>query len=109
METEKRKDKMETKTKKFMIIGVAVALIIAILAPFIASTNPDGLESTAEKILNPGVSDEAIHSAPMPDYIIPSIGEDPISGSIAILIGVIMVFIIAYGIGYLLKNKKNNK
>ena len=44
----------------------------------------------------------------MPDYIIPALGEDPISGSIAIVIGVIIVFGLAYGLGYLLKKRNNN-
>jgi len=98
---------METKTKQFMIIGLIVAIIIAVLAPFLASSNPDGLESSAEKILLPGIGEKAIHESPMPDYIIPSLGEDPISGSIAIVIGVIIVFALAYGLGYLLKKRKN--
>jgi len=99
---------METKTKQLIIIGVIIAIVIAVLAPFLASTNPDGLESTAEKILNPGVEEEAAIESPMPDYIIPSLGEDnPISGAIAIVIGVIIVFGLAYGLGYVLK--KRNK
>jgi len=98
---------MEKKSKQLIIIGLVVAIIIAVLAPFLASSNPDGLESVTERILPQGVSDEAIHESPMPDYIIPSLGEDPISGSIAIVIGVIIVFALAYGLGYILK--KRNK
>ena len=97
---------METKTKNFMIIGLVIAIIIAVLAPFLASSNPDGLESAAEKIMNSGVEEGGAYESPMPDYIIPSLGEEPVSGSIAIVIGVIIVFIIAYGIGYLVKNKE---
>lgn len=98
---------MEKKTKQFIIIGLVVAIIIAVLAPFLASSNPDGLESAAEKILLPGVNDEAIHESPMPDYIIPSLGENPISGALAIVIGVIVVFALAYGLGYLLKKRNS--
>ena len=42
---------MNAKDKKFIIGGLVVAIIIAILAPFLASSNPDGLESAAEKIV----------------------------------------------------------
>ena len=98
---------MEKQTKQFIIIGISIAIIIAILAPFLASSNPDGLESTIEKVLLPGVSEEEIHESPMPDYIIPSLGETPISGGIAIVIGVLVVFALAYGLGYLLKKKKH--
>jgi len=99
---------MEKKTKQFIIIGLAVAIVIAILAPFLASENPDGLESTIEKILLPGAGEEDIHESPMPDYMIPFLGETPISGSIAIVIGVIITFALAYGLGYLLKKRKKN-
>ena len=36
---------MNSKDKSFVIGGLIVAIIIAILAPFLASSNPDGLES----------------------------------------------------------------
>ncbi|MBZ9570797.1 PDGLE domain-containing protein [Methanobrevibacter sp. TMH8] len=100
---------METKTKKFIIIGLVIAILIAVLAPFLASSNPDGLESAAEKIINPGVSDEAVHESPMPDYIIPSLGESPFSGGLAIIIGVLIVFGLAYGLGYVLKRRNHQK
>lgn len=100
---------MEKKTKQFIIVGLVIAIVIAVLAPFLASSNPDGLESAAEKIMLPGVSDEAVHESPMPDYIVPSIGETPISGAIAIIIGVLIVFALAYGLGYLLKKRNGQK
>lgn len=100
---------MENNTKKFIIIGLLVAILIAVLAPFLASSNPDGLESTAEKILNPGIEEGGIYESPMPDYIVPALGEEPVSGSIAIVVGVIITFIIAYVIGYLVKNRNKNK
>ena len=31
--------------KSFLFIGLAVALVIAAMAPFVASSEPDGLES----------------------------------------------------------------
>lgn len=100
---------MEKKTKQFIIIGLIVAIVIAVLAPFLASSNPGGLESAAEKIILPGVSDETVHESPMPDYMIPSLGETPISGAAAIVIGVVVVFALAYGLGYVLKKRNGQK
>ncbi|MBU4535667.1 MAG: PDGLE domain-containing protein [Euryarchaeota archaeon] len=91
---------------KFVVGGLVVAILIAIMAPYLASSDPDGLESAAEKIINPEVSDEAVLESPMPDYVIPSLGEDPISGVVAIIIGVLVVFGLAYGLGYVLKKKE---
>ena len=98
---------MDSKTRNFIIVGLAIAILISIAAPFIASSNPDGLESAAEKIINPGVSDEAVLESPMPDYIIPALGESPISGAIAIIIGTLIVFALAFGLGIVLKKKEN--
>ena len=41
---------MNPKNKKLLLGGIAAVLIIALLAPFLASSNPDGLESTAQKM-----------------------------------------------------------
>ncbi|MDR3291034.1 MAG: PDGLE domain-containing protein [Methanobrevibacter sp.] len=98
---------MENKDKNLLIVGVVIAFLIAISAAFFASTNPDGLESTAEK-LNPGALDApAVHEAIMPDYKIPIFGDSPISGAIAIVMGVIIVFALAYFVGSILKKKSD--
>jgi len=91
---------------KMIVVGLAIAFVVGILAPFLASTNPDGLESAAEKIIRPGVEEGAVFESPMPDYIIPSLGESPISGVVAIVIGVLIIFGLSYGVGLALKKKR---
>lgn len=98
---------MDSKTKNFIIVGLAIAILISVAAPFLASSNPDGLESAAEDILLPGVSDEAVFESPMPDYTVPALGEEGISGSIAIAIGTLIVFVLAFGLSLGLKKKEN--
>jgi cobalt/nickel transport protein len=90
---------MTPKNKKFLMGGIAIALIIAILAPFLASSNPDGLDSTAEKVMqNPET--EPVFESPLPDYTIPFLGEDnPFGGVIALILGTLLVLGIAYGLG----------
>ena len=36
---------------KFLYAGIAIALLIAIAAPFLASSDPDGLESAGRGLL----------------------------------------------------------
>jgi len=36
---------MNTQNRNLVLGGLAIAIFIAILAPFLASSNPDGLES----------------------------------------------------------------
>ena len=97
---------MTPKNKKFLMGGITIALIIAILAPFLASSNPDGLDSTAEKVMqNPET--EPVFESPLPDYTIPFLGEDnPFGGVIALVLGTLLVLGIAYGLGAGLKKER---
>ena len=76
---------MDNKT--FVVIGIVIALVIGVLAVFLASGDPDGLESTAlvvqgQKTLTGGTPENAeineqttgrfSYTSPMPDY---SLGE----------------------------------
>jgi len=86
---------MKPKDRNLIIVGVIICMVIAVLAPFIASSNPDGLEKSAEQI---STSEEGgIYTAPFSDYLIPVLGEGPLSGIVALIIGVL----IALGLGYI--------
>jgi cobalt/nickel transport protein len=106
---------MDNKT--FIIIGVIVALIIGGVAVFLASGDPDGLESTAlvvqgQKELTGATPEDAeIHEdltgkfsyeSPMPDY---SLGDSMGSagGIVAIVVGTILAFLVVLGLAYGLK------
>lgn len=96
---------MNARDKKFMAGGILIALIIAILAPFLASENPDGLESTAEKVM-PNPETEPVVESPMPDYTLPIFGESKVGGSIAMVLGTAIVLGLAYGVGVLLRRRE---
>jgi cobalt/nickel transport protein len=106
---------MDNKT--FLIVGIIVALLIGVIAVFMASGDPDGLESTAlvvqgQKTITGGTpADAEIHeetagrfsyTAPMPDY---ALGEEmgSFGGIIAIVAGTILAFVVVFGIAYGLK------
>ena len=101
--------KMSPKNKKLLLGGIAIALVIAILAPFLASSNPDGLDSTAQKVMQNPETEPAFES-PLPDYTIPFLGEEnPLGGVIALVLGTLLVLGIAYGLGAFLKRKMERK
>jgi cobalt/nickel transport protein len=93
------------KQQKQLLTGLAIALAIAIAAPFIASTNPDGLDSTAGKV---GAEEKAYSAfpSPMADYLVPILGEGEISSSIALAFGVILIAVLSYGFAFILNKKK---
>jgi len=103
--------------KTFIIAGIVIALLIGGVAVFLASGDPDGLESTAlvvqgQKTLTGATpSDAEIHeeeegrfaySSPMPDY---SLGESlgSMGGIVAIVFGTIFAFLVVLGLAYGIK------
>ncbi|MEN6552802.1 MAG: PDGLE domain-containing protein [Methanobacterium sp.] len=95
---------MSPKDKKLVLGGLVICIIIAVLAPFIASSNPDGLEKTAEDVST--TEESGIYEAPMPDYTIPLFGEDnPYGGILALIIGVLVTLGLGYIAAIFLRNR----
>ncbi len=109
---------MDNKT--FIIAGIAVAILIGVVAVFLASGDPDGLESTAlvvqgQKTLTGTTPEDAeLHeetkdrfsfTSPMPDY---SLGGElgPLGGIIAIVAGTLLAFAVVLGLSKLIVGKK---
>lgn len=97
---------MKTQNRNLLLGGLAVAILIAILAPFLASSNPDGLESTAESLGVP--ESEAALESPLPDYIIPGMEDNPWGGVVALILGTILVIVVMLGITKLIGKRKGN-
>lgn len=90
--------------RKIILAGLFIAVAIALfLSPF-ASQSPDGLEKVAEDkgFLHKGEGQE-VFSAPIPDYTMPGVKQEGIATSLAGLIGTLLVFAVAYGLGYSLR------
>ncbi|MEL7670620.1 PDGLE domain-containing protein [Methanobacterium sp.] len=95
---------MSPKDKKLVLGGLVICIIIAVLAPFIASSNPDGLEKTAEDVST--TEESGIYEAPMPDYTIPFLGEDnPYGGIVALIVGVLITLGLGYIAAIFLRNR----
>jgi cobalt/nickel transport protein len=113
---------MSISNTQFLIGGLVIAIIIGGLAVFLASGDPDGLESTAlfvqgEKTLTGaspedgdaeavGVSDAVEYEAPLPDY---SMGEEGgKAGEVfAVFAGIAIVFGLAFIATRLVAPKKS--
>ncbi len=106
---------MDNRT--FLIVGLVISLLVGSIAVFMASSDPDGLESTAlviqgDKTLTGAAPEDAkIHEvtegrfsyeSPMPDY---ALGEEMGSagGLVAILAGTILAFLVVLGLVYVMK------
>ena len=96
----------KSSNMKFLYVGIALALLISILAPFLASSDPDGLESAAANVIDESKFAEmedaspAVES-PMADYSIEGMGKE---GEVtAIVIGTLLVLGLSMVLGKIVK------
>ena len=94
----------------FVVVALFICLIIAFLLSPFASSSPDGLEKAAERLgfLHLGEVLAWGHSL-MPGYTIPLLGEKPISGMAAGLVGTLVLFGLGWGLGTVLKRRKSSE
>jgi cobalt/nickel transport protein len=113
---------MDSKNSKFLIAGILIALAISIVAVFFASSDPDGLDSTAlivsgqKSLTTPATGDDItveapghfMYSSPMQDY---TLGErwGPLGGIIAMVVGTILTFVVVIGLVFLLKKRNASR
>jgi cobalt/nickel transport system permease protein len=81
----------------FIVASVIVALVIAILSPQ-ASASPDGLEFVAEEQGFLGLSLDPLYEI-LPDYTVPFITHEAVTTILAVALGTIIVFGVAWFVG----------
>ncbi len=93
---------MNRRDKSFVIGGIIICLVIAVMSPFLASSDPDGLEKSAEDV---GVGEtEAALSSPFPDYTIE--GLDKIGEIAALVLGILVTLGLAWLVAILIRRRK---
>jgi cobalt/nickel transport protein len=100
---------MNSKNKNLLIGGLIIALIVGVLSPFIASTNPDGLEATAQHLNPNAMQNPGYYHAPFEDYKVPFLGNSPLAGIVALVIGVLIALGFVYIVSELLKRRGNTE
>lgn len=82
----------------------AVAIAAAALS-FLASASPDGLEHVYEHLGRP-FGEIALLSSPMPDYVVPGLGNETLAGVLAGIVGVIVTGGLLYALAQALKARR---
>lgn len=80
--------------KGILGVGSLIAVLLVFLSPF-ASSHPDGLEWVAEQNSFLQTAREAFYNI-IPDYALPGISNSALATIIAGLVGIVVVFAIAY-------------
>lgn len=92
--------------RAFLVTGLLLALLVAGVGSYYASTRPDGLESVAEQT---GFRDSAEESAtadgPLAGYSTQGVEDDRLSGGIAGAAGVVLVLVLGGGLFWLLRRR----
>jgi cobalt/nickel transport protein len=104
---------MTPENMKFILAGAAIAILLAILAPFLASQDPDGLDKNLITLVGGGSEEKAAeiigekdmvaYNAPFQDYSIE--GMDKAGEVLAIVLGTVIILVLALGVTSLLKKK----
>ncbi|ABO51076.1 hypothetical protein Dred_2566 [Desulforamulus reducens MI-1] len=94
-------------TRKLFLGLLASLLVAALLSPF-ASPHPDGLERVAEdKNFLVKAEGKEVLSSPIPDYVMPGIGNESLATGVAGVTGVLLTFGFMMGMKKLLIHKQN--
>lgn len=90
----------------FLLIGLGVALLIAGVISYYASSSPDGLEYTAgEEGFLDSARDPATAGSPLADYGVSGVDSERLSVGLAGIIGVLVVLLLATLLTTLLKRR----
>lgn len=83
-------------SRGILVGGGLIALILTFLAP-LASSHPDGLEWVAEQNHFGAIAQGAFYNL-IPDYALPGISNPALATIAAAMLGVVIVFSVAYGL-----------
>jgi cobalt/nickel transport system permease protein len=86
-------------TKTFVVVGIAVAVTLALLISPYASSSPDGLEKVAtDQGIDMSVRDHPMADSPLADYSVQGVHNSKISTGLAGVAGVGATFGLGMGL-----------
>ncbi len=90
------------KDRRLFLVGLVVAILVAIVVAQFASSNPDGLEFVAEQEgFAESATDHRLADSPLADYGENLDYNDGVNLAIAGLVGTLLTLAIGYGIFWL--------
>lgn len=94
------------KTRMFLLAGLVVALLIAGVASYYASTHPDGLEYAAGETGFLDSAEEPVDTgSPFQDYATAGVDDARLSGGVAGVAGVLLTLVIGGGLFRVLRRR----
>lgn len=97
---------MTRRNRAFLVVGLLVALLIAGVGSYYASSSPDGLEWSAEEEgFLQTAEDSAAADSPLADYAVSGVDDGRLSGGLAGVVGVAVTLVLAGGLTLALRRR----
>jgi cobalt/nickel transport protein len=94
------------RTRTLVLAGVVVALLLAGVVSFYASSHPDGLEYVAERTgFLDSADDRAAGDGPFADYTTKGVEDARVSRGVAGVVGTLLVLVLAGGLGFAVRRR----
>jgi hypothetical protein len=88
-----------TRGGSLWLVGLAVALLLAGVVSYYASSSPDGLEFVAEKLgFMDAAADHLAESSPLADYELAGIENERAAVGMAGIVGSLVVLALSFGL-----------
>jgi len=87
---------------RWVLLSIIVMIVIVLISPLFGYAY-EPMDYVVEQF---HAVEQQIYEAPMPDYIIPILGETAISGIIAGIIGVFVTLFVCLALGYVLRARR---
>lgn len=98
--------KRRVSTRAFLVAGLVVALLVAGVASYYASSNPDGLEYVAgETGFLDSAEDSPTADSPLADYGVAGVDDERASVGLAGALGVAIVALLMGGLALVLRRR----
>lgn len=93
-------------TRTVMVVGVLVALVLAGVVSFYASSSPDGLNKVAQdQGFSSTEKQHGVSDGPLAGYEAKGIGNARVSGGVAGVVGSLTVLLIAGGLAFAVRRR----
>jgi len=97
------------RSRTFLVTGLLVALLVAGVASYYASSHPDGLEYVAERTGFGGTAEDSpAADGPLADYQTEGVDDPRLSGGIAGVLGALTVLLLGGGLFWLLRRREES-
>ena len=97
---------MTRPNRGFLVGGLLLALLIAGVGSYYASSSPDGLEKSAEaEGFGHTATDSAAADSPLADYSVSGVDDGRLSGGLAGVVGVAVTLALAGGLTLVLRRR----